>query len=365
MSNPQQPPADGWQPPSQSPQEPPVYRPDEQPPASEGTPPWVSESQRLRSAGQPMTQQPVEDFDGTVKYSPPPNQPFSAPPGVPVSPFDAPPPHATMPVSGPIHGPVSAVPTSAPLPHMSPGQGQFGPQGGQLVPMSGGPGGAWGGAQPPAPIQRKTKKKGNSKAPMLFLLIGIVVIAGALGVGGWVLFNPNPSGTVTENPTTGGTIEPTPVEAVAELVADDASQLKFVLADSNAWSQVADAEPAGFATATGRALAEGGADVYVGSLDMGALGVDADAGLDDVAGAFNAAVADHLGGEIAGEPEKVNYRVDARTAQFYDYTVGDTAVAVAVIEIGGGEYAAFAGLAEAGQAELVDAVRSSLRFGGL
>jgi len=193
MSHTPQQPADGWQPPQQ---QPPVYRPNEQPPQEE-QPPWSPESQRMAQSGR---QGPVEE-DGTVKYVGGPGhvspQQFGPPPGVPVSPFDAPqqqafqgmppqpqpqqpfqasppPPAASdpfgpsggypvsgMPVSGmppvssiPASGmPVSGMPVSSPMGQPPFGGGQFGPQGGQLVPVSGG-------AQPwgaPDTIQRKNK----------------------------------------------------------------------------------------------------------------------------------------------------------------------------------------------------------------
>ncbi|HEX2145365.1 MAG TPA: hypothetical protein VHG10_12740, partial [Glycomyces sp.] len=300
MSHTPQQPADGWQPQQQ---QPPVYRPNEQPPAEE-PPPWSPESQRMAQQNQ---QPPVED-DGTVKYVGGPGQQspqqYGPPPGVPVSPFDAPPqqpgmspqqpgmpspggmptvdpfgggggmPVSGMPVSGmppvssiPASGvPVSGMPVSSPMgnqPYGPPGQppfggGQFGPQGGQLVPVSGGGSGAqpWGA---PDSIQRKKK---SGKGPMWLLLVGIVVIAVALGVGGFILFNPmggeEPSGNKTS------TIEsPGPA-----LIANEASGLSVVAGET--WTEGAEA-PAVFTDVTALTESGGAASVYLGVLDPAQL----------------------------------------------------------------------------------------------
>lgn len=386
MSNTPQQPADGWQP--SQPQHP-VYRPQEQPPTEE-PPPWSPESQRVSP---PSQQVPVEDVDGTVKYVGGPGTPsapqYGPPPGVPVSPFDAPAQPAApfdapqqpyppsdpfgggggMPVSGmPVSGmpPVSSVPASG-MPVSSPvgqppygqppyGGGQFGPQGGQLVPVSGGGAQPWGA---PDAIQRK--KKGG-KGPMWLLLVGIVVIAAALGVGGFVLFNnndDNPSaqqtGTIEE--LTGGQ-EPTPDVVPADtVVANEAAGVSVLTAAD--WTENADV-PAAFADATGVASADGAASAYVGVLDLGELGVDS--GLGDINAAFGAQLAGHLGGEVEGDPVISSYRVDARSAEFGTFTVGDQTVFTAVVDTGDG-IVGFAGFASADQADAVEAMRSTLTFG--
>lgn len=369
MSNPQQPPADGWQPPQSPPQqeEQPVYRPNEQPPAQE-PPPWSPESQRL---AQPGSQQPVED-EGTVKYSAAPQQghpsqpqaPFGPPPGVPVSPFDAPqpgPPVSGMPAHGPVSGmpPVSSVPASGmPASGMpvSPGQGQFGPQGGHLVPVSSQPGGQpWGGAQP-GQIQRKKKKGG--RAPLWILLVGIAVIAGALGVGGFILFNPNSGEDDPGNDPTVTIEEPAPEPELA-VVRDDESGLSFQAGEE--W--VEDTEiPAAFTGGAGVALEDGTASAYVGMLDAAGLGLEADAGIGTANDAFGAAMAAHLGGEAAADPEVTTYRVDARAAEFRLFDVDGTTVLTALIETDAG-YAGFAGIVTGDQVEAVEALRTSLAFG--
>lgn len=369
MSNPQQPPADGWQPPHSPPQqeEQPVYRPNEQPPGQE-PPPWSPESQQTAHPGQ---QPPMED-EGTVKYSQPPGHPsqpqapFGPPPGVPVSPFDAPPPGVPasgipasgMPAQGQAPGmpPVSSVPASG-MP-VSPGQGQFGPQGGQLVPVSSGPGGQpWGGAQP-GQIQRKKKKGG--RGPLWILLIGIAVIAGALGVGGFILFNPDsgqddPGG---EDPTV--TIEKNePTAPELAVIGDEPSGLSFTAGDE--WVEDANA-PAAFTAATGVALEDGSGSAYIGMVDAAALGIEADAGIGIAGDAFDAALATHLEGELAGDSEVVSYRIDARVAEFRQFQVGDVTVLTALVETDSG-YAGFAGFAGADQVEAVNALRTSLSFG--
>ncbi|WP_168801401.1 hypothetical protein [Glycomyces buryatensis] len=383
MSNTPQPPADGWQPPPQS--QPPVYRPNEQPPAEE-PPPWSPESQHVQQSpmSQPMSQQPmsqpmpVEDVDGTIKYGGNPNQsppPFGPPPGVPVSPFDSPGQHPGMPVSGmpgmPVSGmpgagmpgmpapgmpPVSSVPASG-MP-VSPGQGQFGPQGGQLAPVSGPAGGQqpWGGAQP---IQRK-KKGGGGKGPMWLLLIGVVVVAAALGIGGFIVFNP--LGDEPTDPPT-GTIE-TPAGAEPVLVNDASAGLKFVLSGESAeWAESTEVPPV-FATGSGRANEDGTATAFVGQLNAEALGATEDSKLDDLGAAFDAAIAEGLGGEIDGDANIQNYWIDARQAQFHTFTVGDTTVYAAIVQAEGG-LEGFVGTAQSDAAETVEAVRNSLRYGEL
>ncbi|HLU28345.1 MAG TPA: hypothetical protein VKZ65_07890 [Glycomyces sp.] len=361
MSNTPQPPADGWQPP-QSPQGPPVYRPHEQPPTEE-PPPWSPESQRV-SPPTNRQQAPVEDVDGTVRYTGgsggQPQAPFGPPPGVPVSPFDAPPHQPGMPpVSGmPASGmpPVSGMPASG-VP-VSPGQGQFGPQGGQLVPVSG-PAGQqpWGGAQP-GQIQRKKKRGG--KGPLWILLSGVVVIAAALAVGGFILFNPD-GGDETDDET--ATIEsPAPPEPA--LVGADPEGLKYVVPDSAAWPESTEA-PALFTEAAGRATEEGAAAAFVGALDSAALGAAEDAALADLGPAFQAAIAEHLGGEVGGEPEVLNYWIDARGAQFHTFTVGETAVYAAIVEVGDGLYQGFVAYGPEEQGEALETMRGSLRFGDL
>ncbi|HEU5128332.1 MAG TPA: hypothetical protein VFU12_10115 [Glycomyces sp.] len=375
MSNTPQPPADGWQPP-QSPQEPPVYRPHEQPPTEE-PPPWSPESQRVSppTSQPPQQQVPVEDIDGTVKYvngpGSQPQAPFGPPPGVPVSPFDAPPQQPGMPpVSGmpapgmpPVSGmpapgmpPVSGMPASG-VP-VSPGQGQFGPQGGQLVPVSGPAGQPWGGAQP-GQIQRKKKRGG--KGPLWMLLAGVVVIAAALAVGGFILFNPDGGGDTGDDKS--ATIEnPAPPEPA--LVGADAEGLKYVVPDSAAWPEATEA-PALFTAAAGRALEDGEAAAFVGALDPAALGAAEGAALADLGPGFQAAIAEHLGGEITGEPEVVSYWIDARGAQFHTFTVGETAVYAAIVEVGDGRFDGFVAYGPEAQAETFDAMRGSLRFGDL
>ncbi|WP_051392795.1 flagellar basal body-associated FliL family protein [Glycomyces arizonensis] len=375
MSNTPQPPADGWQPP-QSPQEPPVYRPHEQPPTEE-PPPWSPESQRVSPP--PNQQMPVEDVDGTVKYASGPGSqpqaPFGPPPGVPVSPFDAPPQHPGMPpVSGmpgqgmpgqgmpPVSGmpapgmpPVSGMPASG-MP-VSPGQGQFGPQGGQLVPVSG-PAGQqpWGGAQP-GQIQRK--KKSGGKGPLWILLVGVVVIAAALGVGGFILFNPD-DGEPADDKT--ATIEEPPAAEPA-LISDESAGLKFVVPDGAAWAESTEIPPV-FSSAAGRAVEDGSASAFVGAINPEAIGATAETGLDDVGPAFEAAIAEHLGGEISGESETVNYWIDARQAEFHTFTVGDTTVYAALVQVDGG-FEGFVGFATGDRGEAVDALRNTLRYGDL
>lgn len=359
MSNAPQPPADGWQPP-QPPQEPPVYRPNEQPPTEE-PPPWSPESQRM-SSPPPNQQVPVEDVDGTVRYEggPPsqPQAPFGAPPGVPVSPFDAPqqqpaPPPGMPPVSG---MPVSGMPPVSGTP-VSPGQGQFGPQGGQLVPVSGAAGQQpWGGAQQ-GQIQRK--KKSGGKGPLWILLAGIVVIAAALAVGGFILFNPGGGGADEEPPAT---IE-APETGDPALVASDSGDLKFVVPDDTAWAESSEA-PALFSSAAGREFEDGGASAFVGAIDAESAGATEETTLDDVGTAFETAIADHLGGEVTGESVVTSYWVDARAAHFHSFTVGETAVYAAIVEVEGG-FEAFVGFAEGDQAEAVETMRDTIRFGEL
>jgi hypothetical protein len=392
MSHTPQQPADGWQPPQQ---QPPVYRPNEQPPQEE-QPPWSPESQRMAQSGR---QGPVEE-DGTVKYVGGPGhvspQQFGPPPGVPVSPFDAPPqqafqgmppqPHpqqpfqaspppppvsdpfgpsggypvSGMPVSGmppvssiPASGmPVSGMPVSSPAGQPPFGGGQFGPQGGQLVPVSGG-------AQPwgaPDTIQRKNKKKGG-KGPMWLIVAGIVVVVLALGVGGFILFNPLDKGDDTT-----GTIESSGAaeeEPEASLtVSADASGLSILSPEGSA---PAENVPGGFTAATGLTLGEGGPTAFFGALDPAAIGVAAEVPIADLGTNLQNLAATWAGGTAEGV-EAVQYRVDARPAQFSTFTVGDLTVMTAIIENGDG-YVGFVGSASADQVEVLEAARSSLSFG--
>jgi hypothetical protein len=381
MSHTPQQPADGWQPHNQ----PPVYRPNEQPPTEE-PPPWSPESQRLSQSG---PQGPVEE-DGTVKYVGGPGQQqvppgYGPPPGVPVSPFDAPPqspqhmpaadpfgggggiPVSGMPVSGmppvssiPASGmPVSGMPVSAPG---GPGQygqppfggGQFGPQGGQLVPVSGGGAQPWG-----APDSIKRKKKGG-KGPMWLIIAGIVVIAAALGVGGFILFQPDES-TDPDGDQTGTISSPAEVaEEPAEAVRlNEASGLSVLASDQ--WAENTEA-PAVFTDATGLGLADGTTLAYFGVLDPAAIGVTEDSGIGDLGDAFSAQLATHLGGTVGGDSVATPYRIDARAAEFRTFTVGETTVVTALIETQDG-YVGFAGFAAAGQATSVEALRATLSFG--
>lgn len=395
MSHTPQQPADGWQPPQQ---QPPVYRPNEQPPQEDQQ--WSPESQRMAQSGR---QGPVEE-DGTVKYVGGPGQPspqqFGPPPGVPVSPFDAPPqqafqgmppqpqqpfqasppppmsdpfgPAGGMPVSGmPVSGmppvssipasgmPVSGMPVSAPMgPGGQPpfGGGQFGPQGGQLVPVSGGGAQPWGA---PDTIQRKGKKKGG-KGPMWLIVAGIVVIALALGVGGFILFNPFEG----EQDDTGTIESSQPVESATPeipggaVVADEASGLSIIAADG---STEAANPPGGFTTPTGLVLGGTGPTVFFGVLDPAAIGAGPDIPIPQLGTNLQNLAATWAGG-AAGEAEAVQYRVDARSAQFNTFTVGDMTVMTAVIESGDG-YVGFVGSATADQVELLEATRGSLSFG--
>ncbi|MDN3239860.1 hypothetical protein [Glycomyces tritici] len=401
MSHTPQQPADGWQPPQQ---QPPVYRPNEQPPQEE---PWSPESQRLAQSGR---QGPVEE-DGTVKYVGGPGQPapqqFGPPPGVPVSPFDAPqqqafqgmppqqqqqPPQAYMsphqqfqasppppgvsdpfgpsggmPVSGmPVSGmppvssipasgmPVSGMPVSAPMgtggqPPF--GGGQFGPQGGQLVPVSGGGAQPWGA---PDTIQRK--KKGG-KGPMWLIVVVIVVIALALGAGGFILFNP-----LEDKGDDTGTIETTasaePEAPAATVVADEASGLSILAAEG---STEAANPPGGFTTPTGLVLGGSGPTVFFGALDPAAIGAGPDIAIADLSTNLQNLAATWAGGTAEGA-QATQFRVDARSAYFSTFTVGDMTVMTAVIENADG-YAGFVGSATADQVEALEAARGSLSFG--
>ncbi|MDA1360874.1 hypothetical protein O1R50_14685 [Glycomyces luteolus] len=391
MSHTPQQPADGWQPPQQ---QPPVYRPNEQPPQEDA--PWSPESQRMAQSGQQG--RPVEE-DGTVKYVGGPGQPspqqFGPPPGVPVSPFDAPPqqnfqgmppqaqqpfqaspppqsvsdpfgpsggyPVSGMPVSGmppvssiPASGmPVSGMPVSSPVGQPPFGGGQFGPQGGQLVPVSGGGAQPWGA---PDTIQRKNKKKGG-KGPMWLIVAGIVVVALALGVGGFILFNPldgdggggDPTGTISS----GAAEEPTGVSVFA-----DASGIS-ILAPPN--SAAAENPPGGFTAATGLVLGDAGPTVFIGALDPAAIGAGEDVSYNDLGTNLQALAATWAGGAPVN-PVAAPYRVDAREAMFNTFTVGEMTVMTAVIENGDG-YVGFVGSATADQVEALDAARKSLSFG--
>lgn len=422
MSHTPQQPADGWQPQQQ---QPPVYRPNEQPPQEE-PPPWSPESQRLAQSGQ---QGPVEE-DGTVKYVGGPGQPspqqFGPPPGVPVSPFDAPPqqafqgmppqqpfqasppqqqpqqpyhaspppppaadpfgPAGGMPVSGmPVSGmpPVSSIPASGmpvsgmPVSGMpgGPGQppfggGQFGPQGGQLVPVSGGGAQPWGA---PDTIQRKNKKKGG-KGPMWLLVAGIVVIAAALGVGGFILFSPqdepsdDETGTIESNEATQEASEEASPTAEAEpepeapaattVVADEASGLSIMAPEG---STEAATPPGGFSSPTGLVLGGTGPTVFYGALDAGAIGAGDDVSVADLGTNLQNLAATWAGGAAEGV-QASQYRVDARSAQFNTFTVGDLTVMTAVVQNGSG-YVGFVGSATADQVEALEAARASLSFG--
>ncbi|GAB3999875.1 hypothetical protein GCM10029992_29930 [Glycomyces albus] len=253
--------------------------------------------------------------------------------------------------------PVSSVPASG-MP-VSPDQGQFGPQGGQLVPVSSGPGGQpWGGAQP-GQIQRKKKKGG--RGPLWILLIGIAVIAGALGVGGFILFNPD-SGQNDPNdgdPTV--TIEEPADEPVA--VGNAEAGLYFV-ASSASTEENGDLPEA---LPGGAGVAGGDASAFVGLIDLGAVGAqdaaDADNPLGTVSAAFDASLAATAGGE-AGEAETIGYWIDARQANFTTFTVGDTTVLTAVIDLGDGTYAGFAGFAtNEDEVAAIEAMRQTLQFG--
>ncbi|MEU5153303.1 hypothetical protein [Glycomyces sp. NPDC021274] len=403
MSHTPQQPADGWQPPQQ---QPPVYRPNEQPPQED--PPWSPESQRLAQSGR---QGPVEE-DGTVKYVGGPGQPspqqFGPPPGVPVSPFDAPqqqafqgmpqqqqqqqpyqgmppqqpyqaspPPPAvsdpfgpsgSMPVSGmPVSGmppvssipasgmPVSGMPVSAPVGpggHPPFGGGQFGPQGGQLVPVSGGGAQPWGA---PDTIQRKNKKGG--KGPMWLIVAGIVVIALALGVGGFILFNPLENGG-DDTGTIENSASAAPETPAATVVADQASGLSILAAEG---STEAANPPGGFTAPTGLILEGSGPTVFFGALDPAAIGAAEGVAIADLSTNLQNLAATWAGGTAEGA-QATQYRVDARSAYFSTFTVGDMTVMTAVIENAGG-YAGFVGSATADQVEALEAARGSLSFG--
>ena len=406
MSHTPQQPADGWQP---SQQQPPVYRPNEQPPAEE-PPPWSPESQRMSS---PQSQQ-VED-DGTVKYVGGPGMhqspQYGPPPGVPVSPFDAPPQQGMpaapfdapmhpqqgmpmqgmqasdpfaggggMPVSGmPVSGmpPVSSIPASG-MPVSSPGGGQygqppvgggqFGPQGGQLVPVSGGGAQPWGA---PDAIQRK--KKGG-KGPMWLLLVGIVVIAAALGVGGFILFNPGgdgaddeATGTISnnaseeatqssENSPSGEASESAEAEAPAAdtVLANEGSGLSILVPEG---STEATTPPEVFSTPTGSILGGTGPTVYFGAL----AGGDPEAELATLGETLQTKAAEWAGG-AAENAEASQYRVDTREGEFRTFTVGDVTVMTAIIK-NGSSLVGFVGTATADQVEALDAARSSISFG--
>ncbi|MCC3764952.1 hypothetical protein K3N28_17985 [Glycomyces sp. TRM65418] len=393
MSHTPQQPADGWQPPQH---QPPVYRPNEQPPTEE-PPPWSPESQRMASSSR---QGPVED-DGTVKYVGGPGQPqqsppYGPPPGVPVSPFDAPPqspqqmpaadpfggggmPVSGMPVSGmpPVSSiPASGMPVSAPGGHQPPygqppfGGGQFGPQGGQLVPVSGGGAQPWGA---PDTIKRKNKKQGG-KGPMWLLIVGIVVIAAALGVGGFILFNPDDSpaddrtGTIetsaAQEPTPSGEAAPsaeasaTPEAPAATTVLPDASGLSILVPEG---STEAATPPDAFSAATGSVLGGTGPTVYFGALDPAKIGVAEDVPIATLGENLQNLAASWAGGAAEGA-QATQYRVDARSAEFRTFTVGDVTVMTAVIQ-DGSDYVGFVGSATADQVEALEAARSSISFG--
>jgi hypothetical protein len=402
MSHTPQQPADGWQPPQH---QPPVYRPNEQPPQEEA--PWSPESQRMAQSGR---QGPVEE-DGTVKYVGGPGQPspqqFGPPPGVPVSPFDAPPqqafqsmppqqpfqaspppqqpfqasppppaaadpfgPAGGMPVSGmPVSGmppvssipasgmPVSGMPVSSPVGQPPFGGGQFGPQGGQLVPVSGGGAQPWGA---PDTIQRKNKKKGG-KGPMWLIVVGVVVIALALGVGGFILFNPLDGGggddTETGTIETGAASEEPAPPAVMAVTADPSGL--SILAPEN--SAAAETPPGGFTAATGLVLGDGGPTVFFGALDPAAIGGGAEVPVDDLGAALQSLAATWAGGAAEGA-DAINYWIDGREAMFNTFKVGDLTVMTAVILNGDG-YVGFVGSATADQVEALEAARNSLSFG--
>lgn len=407
MSHTPQQPADGWQQPQQ---QPPVYRPNEQPPAEEPAP-WSPESQRMSPPSQQVPP-PVED-DGTVKYVGGPGMQqspqYGPPPGVPVSPFDAPPqqphmppqgmppqpPHGTppsdpfgggggMPVSGmPVSGmpPVSSIPASG-MPVSAPGGpgqygqppfggGQFGPQGGQLVPVSGG-------AQPwgaPDTIQRKKK---SGKGPMWLLVAGIVVIAVALGVGGFIVFNTDggepggdqtgtiesadPSGDASPSgesspsgePTSGAETSEAPAPPAADTVlANEASGLSILVPEG---STEAATPPGGLGEPTGSVLGGTGPTVYFGT-----FAGDPEAELAVNGEALQTMAAEWAGG-AAENATASQYRVDARSAEFRTFTVGDLTVMTAIVQ-NGSRYAAFVGSATADQVDALEAARSSISFG--
>ncbi|RRS00288.1 hypothetical protein [Glycomyces terrestris] len=419
MSNTPQQPADGWQ----SPQQPPVYRPNEQPP--EEPPPWSPESQRMSGMSQQQPGPGPVEADGTVKYVGGPGQPspppFGPPPGVPISPFDQPsqPPQQMspqmpqqmpaadpfgggggVPVSGmPVSGmppvssiPASGMPVSGPAgqygqqpPYGQPpfGGGQFGPQGGQLVPVSGGGGGAqpWG-----APDTIKRKKKGG-KGPMWLLIVGVVVIAIALGVGGFFLFSPggDPSdeqtGTIESNsqeaetsaeasadpsatgeasasPSAEATSEaPAETPAATTVLANEGSGLSILVPEGSA---EATSPPAVFTDVTGSTLA-GGPTVYFGTLDSAAIGAGEDVNVEALGANLQNLAAEWAGG-AAESPSGGQYRVDARSAYFNTFTVGGNTVMTAVVQ-NGGAYVGFVGLATPEQVEALEAARASISFG--
>lgn len=400
MSNTPQQPADGWQPQ----QQPPVYRPNEQPPTEE-PPPWSPESQRMsqpmsQPQSHPMSQPqqmspqvPVEDVDGTVKYvggpTGMPSQPqqYGPPPGVPVSPFDSPgQPQPGMPASDPFGGgggmpvsgmpapgmppvssiPASGMPVSAPggqPPYGQPpfGGGQFGPQGGQLVPVSGGGAQPWGA---PDAIKRKKKGgKGGGKGPMWLVLVGVLVIVVALGVGGVLIFQPFGGGG-SEDPT--GTIktqEAGPVETDPVLVAGPGA-LRFVSSGpATTWAEGA-AAPTVFSSATGIAAEDGTGSAYVGPLNADTFAITADSAIDDFAEAFDAAITTELLGGTPAEVATESYWIDGRSGQFRTYTGADAVVYVALVQAETG-YEAFVGTAQPDQAELLESLRMSIRFGDL
>ncbi|GAA2303807.1 hypothetical protein GCM10009853_070900 [Glycomyces scopariae] len=390
MSNTPQQPADGWQ----SPQQPPVYRPNEQPP--EEPPPWSPESQRMSGMSQQQPG-PVE-ADGTVKYVGGPGQqsppPYGPPPGVPISPFDQPaqpmhsPQHTPppmphqmpaadpfgggggMPVSGmPVSGmpPVSSIPASG-MPVSSPagygqqppygqppfGGGQFSPQGGQLVPVSGGGAQPWG-----APDTIKRKKKG--KGPMWLLLVGVVVIAAALGVGGFILFNPDgepggdETGTISQDPTGDASAE---APSGPPTLVNEASGLNIVVPEG---STEATSPPPVFTDATGSVLGADGPTMYIGTLDNAAIGVAEEVGIETLGANLEALAATWAGG-AAEAPVGSLYRVDAREAYFSTFTVAGNTVMTGVVQ-NGDTYVGFVGTATAEQVQALQAARDSISFG--
>jgi hypothetical protein len=303
--------------------------------------------------------------------------PFAGGGGMPVSgmPVSGMPPVSSIPASG---MPVSGMPVSAPG---GPGQygqppfggGQFGPQGGQLVPVSGGGAQPWG-----APDTIKRKKKGG-KGPMWLLIAGIVVIAVALGVGGFILFSGDgsptaeqtgtientasqdaePSAEASSEPSAEASASPEVEAPVANTVlANEAAGLSILVPEG---STEAATPPDGFTGATGSVLRGTGPTVYFGALDPAKIGAGEDVPIATLGENLQNLAATWAGGAAEG-PQASQYRVDARSAEFRTFTVGDLTVMTAVIQNGTG-YVGFVGSATADQVEALEAARATLSFG--
>jgi hypothetical protein len=309
--------------------------------------------------------------------------PFAGGGGIPVSgmPVSGMPPVSSIPASG---MPVSGMPVSAPG---GPGQygqppfggGQFGPQGGQLVPVSGGGAQPWG-----APDTIKRKKKGG-KGPMWLLIAGIVVIAVALGVGGFILFSGDGSPSAQETGTIESSQEAEPsgeasgdasgepsgepsgeasaspeveTPAANTVLANDAAGLSILVPEG---STEAATPPDGFTGATGSVLGGTGPTVYFGALDPAKIGAGEDVPIATLGENLQNLAATWAGGGAEG-PQASQYRVDARSAEFRTFTVGDLTVMTAVIQNGTG-YVGFVGSATADQIEALEAARATLSFG--